>query len=95
LSVIDDKNIYIINSARKHGISDEDIQYAIVHSLCGILLREEPEKRMFFGFDFKGRALEVGAELQDDGRWKIIHAMKLRKEYQKYLCSWKELDHHE
>jgi len=40
---------------------------------------------MLFGFDTIGRALEIGCERLPNRKWKIIHAMKLRKGYEKYL----------
>ena len=54
----------LIDSARKHGISDEDILYVISHAIEVILLEDEPEKLLYIGFDRSLRALEV------------IHAMK-------------------
>jgi hypothetical protein len=40
---------------------------------------------MLFGFDTIGRALEIGYFINDNGDEIIMHAMKLRKSYQKYL----------
>jgi hypothetical protein len=40
---------------------------------------------MVLGFDLKGRALEIGIVESRDGDECIIHAMKLRKHYERYL----------
>ena len=62
----------IIESAFKHGVSS-------------ITLEEFPPKVMLLGFDTKGNALEIGYFVNDDGEEIIMHAMKLRKIYQKYI----------
>ena len=75
----------IIESAHKHGISDTEIIHAFDNAVNSIILEEFPHKIMLFGFDTIGRALEIGYFINDDGDEIIMHAMKLRKNYQKYL----------
>ena len=75
----------IIESARKHGISNTDITYVFENAVNSIIIEELPLKVMLFGFDTSGRALEIGYFVNDDGVEVIMHAMKLRKNYQKYL----------
>jgi len=82
----------ILQSAYKHGVSKTDMLWVFGTALSGIVLSEEPEKVMFFGFDTVGRALEIGCERLPNQKWKIIHAMKLRKGYERYLEGWKEFD---
>ncbi|MDR0950202.1 MAG: hypothetical protein LBM13_00960 [Candidatus Ancillula sp.] len=77
--------VRIIDSARKHDISDEDIMWVYYTAHDGIQLSEEPEKFMLFGFDTKGIPLEVGYFVNEDNEIIIMHAMKLRKSYYKYL----------
>jgi hypothetical protein len=57
----------IIESARKHGISNKDIEYVYISATQSIVLREDPEKVMLFGFDTIGRALEIGYIINDQG----------------------------
>ena len=75
-------DIVILNSAYKHGITEENILYCLLHSHNDIVLDEPPVKRIFVGFDNMGRALEIVA-IEDDERNRlvIIHAMKLTKKY--------------
>ena len=75
----------ILKSAKKHGISDFDINYVFNNAINSIRLDEFPQKVMLFGFDSKGRALEVGYITNDNDEIIIIHAMKLRKCYREYL----------
>ena len=75
----------IIDSAYKHGILKTDIVYVFENAINSITLEEFPTKIMLFGFDTAGRALEIGYFVNDNGDEVIMHAMKLRKSYQKYL----------
>ena len=75
----------IIDSAFKHGISESEIRFVFEYAVSSITLHEFPPKIMLFGFDSQGKALEVGYFVNDSGDEIIIHAMKLRKCYQKYL----------
>ncbi|MDR1358706.1 MAG: hypothetical protein LBJ48_05075 [Coriobacteriales bacterium] len=75
----------VIESARKHGISDRDIEYVFETASKKLVLHDEPYKAMVFGYDTIGRALEVGFVVNDTGESIIIHAMKLRGFYRKYL----------
>ena len=75
----------IIESAFKHGISEKEIRYVFNNAISSITLEEFPPKIMLFGFDTKGNALEIGVIINDNGDEIIIHAMKLRKSYQKYM----------
>ena len=75
----------IIESALKHGITEAEIIYVFENAVNSITLEEFPLKIMIFGFDTIGRAIEIGYTLNDNGEEIIIHAMKLRKNYQQYL----------
>jgi hypothetical protein len=66
----------IIDSARKHGISDEDIVYVISHAIEVIQIDDEPEKLLYIGFDRSLRVLEVITVLTVNGEEIVIHAMK-------------------
>jgi hypothetical protein len=68
--------IKIIDSARKHGISDEDILFVISHSIEVIQIDDKPEKLLYIGFDRSLRVLEVITVLKINGEEIVIHAMK-------------------
>ena len=59
--------------------------YVFENAVNSIILEEFPVKIMIFGFDTIGRALEIGYFINDNSDEVIMHAMKLRKSYQKYL----------
>ena len=75
----------IIESAFKHGVSENEIKYVFETAISSITLEEFPPKIMLFGFDTKGNAIEIGYFVNDDGDEIIMHAMKLRKSYHKYM----------
>jgi hypothetical protein len=71
-----------------------DIQFAILYNhweaildaLSSIVLQNQsqPELVMLFGFDTIGRGLEIGFVTVDQCDI-VIHAMKIRPSYKKYL----------
>jgi hypothetical protein len=75
-------DIVILDSALKHGISEENIFFCLMHSHNDIVIDEPPTKRIFAGFDAVGRALEIVA-IEDDeqDRLVVIHAMKITQKY--------------
>jgi hypothetical protein len=79
------KIVIIIDSARKHGIADQDIEYVYEFPLNSIVTQEEPVIVMLFGFDTIGRGLEVAYITNDTGEDIVIHAMKIRTGYNQYL----------
>ena len=75
----------ILDSARKHGISDNDMIDVIDDPDVAVMIREEPLKTLFIGFDTKARALEVITDTGTDGQIYVIHADKLTKQYEVLL----------
>ena len=75
--------VEIADTARKHGILDEDMQHALRHPL-----RIVPGDRrdLVIGADRSGRLLEV-VILDDDPEQEpiVIHAMPLRAKFHRYL----------
>lgn len=72
----------ILPSARKHGISDDDMHHAIYNAINGL---EQDKLYMLFGPDRAGNLLEVGVVdlwLSDPV---IVHAMPLRDKFSRYL----------
>ena len=75
----------ILDSARKHGISDTDMKAVINKPKVIAELRDDPEKLLFLGFDSKARALEVITDTGANGFVYIIHANKITKTYENLL----------
>ena len=75
--------VEIADSARKHGVLDEDMQHAIRHPA-----RIVPGvgRDLVIGADRSGRLLEV-VILDDDPEHEpiVIHAMPLRAKFHRYL----------
>lgn len=72
-----------LDSARKHGVADEDITHALRLPLRVIELDEV--KTLVIGPDQTGRFLElVVADLEGDDP-RVIHAMPIRPKFIKHL----------
>ena len=75
----------ILDSARKHGISDYDMLSVVADPYVIAELRYEPEKLLFLGFDSKARAIEVITDTSENGQIFVIHANFITKENEKLL----------
>ena len=73
--------IYV--SARKHGISDPDIDHAVDHAL--VAGDQDDGKVLYLGPDRAGNLLEIVSVLRDDGSEIVIHAMRMRRMYESLL----------
>ena len=74
--------IVILDSAFKHGISEESIRACLFNVRGGKLLNDPPPKHLLAGFDHLGNALElVTIEEEDRNLLIVIHAMKLQKKH--------------
>jgi hypothetical protein len=82
-------NIVIKKSAFKHGISGYSINACLLNVCADVLLLDDPEKRLFIGFDNNGNPLEV-IGIMEAGTLTIIHAMKLRKQFHYLLEEMKK-----
>ena len=78
-------SLIILDSARKHGISDLDMLAVIADPYVIAELRDEPEKLLFLGFDSKARAIEVITDTGTSGQIFVIHADLITKENEKLL----------
>jgi hypothetical protein len=78
----------IRDSARRHGIADPDIEHAISNAMAAGPVEtnvDQIDGVLYIGPDRAGRMLEVvTVEDIEDGEV-AVHAMKLRKTYQRYL----------
>ena len=73
----------IADSARKHGVRDEDMEHALRHPVRVIA---GDDRDLVIGADLSGRLLEV-VVLDDnpDEEPVVIHAMALRPKFHRYL----------
>jgi len=78
-------SVIILDSARKHGISDEDILHALTHSIERIIIEGEENKYLYLGFNSALNQLElITVEMVED-KIIVIHAMKARKSTIKWI----------
>jgi len=77
--------LIILDSARKHGISDVDMLRVINDPIVSYLINSETEKRLLLGFDLNARAIEVITDTGKEGQVFVIHADKITKQYEKLL----------
>ncbi|HEY4279008.1 MAG TPA: hypothetical protein VGM91_12340 [Conexibacter sp.] len=77
----------IHDSARKHGVADEDILHAIDHALATEDIGEEPDRWLLLGPDRAANVLEVVVLTTVEGTQMAIHAMRMRPIYQRLLES--------
>ncbi|ADB50833.1 hypothetical protein [Conexibacter woesei] len=77
----------IHESARKHGVADEDIVHAIDHALVIDDIGEEPDRWLVLGPDRAANMLEVVVLTTVEGTQLAIHAMRMRPAYEQLLRS--------
>jgi hypothetical protein len=73
----------IYPSARKHGISDADIEHAVSHAMS--IDDRDNQTRLYLGAARNADLLEVATIMRDDGSEVAIHAMKMRPKYRRLL----------
>ena len=67
-------------SARKHGISDDDIRHAINNAIAAITHPDQPDFTMLIGPQRSTGLIEIGVIETDDQDY-VIHAMPARQMY--------------
>jgi hypothetical protein len=72
-------------SARRHGISDDDMLHAIEHCIVVDDIGEDPDRWLLIGPDRAANLLETVILATAEGDELIIHAMPLRTAYRKLL----------
>jgi len=77
--------LIILDSARKHGITDADMLDVASDPYVSYRLRSEPLKLLLMGFDSSARAIEVITDTGADGLVFIIHADRVTKQNEKLL----------
>ena len=71
--------IVIIESAFRHGYTQDDIEKAIETNIYEGLLLGEDDIFALVGFDTRGNPMEVFYNLIDDNTIKVFHAIELRE----------------
>ncbi len=79
------KRVEIHDSARKHGVGDEDILHALDHALAIEDAGEDPDRWLLIGPDTAGNLLEVVVLMTAEGTQIVIHAMSMRDRYARLL----------
>ncbi|MGH9153129.1 MAG: hypothetical protein ACRD03_12185 [Acidimicrobiales bacterium] len=73
----------IYQSARRHGIADDDILHAVEYALA--VGEQDDGKVLYLGPDRAGNMLEVVAVAREAGSEVVIHAMRMRPKYEPFL----------
>jgi hypothetical protein len=77
--------VEIHESARKHGVVDQDIDHAIDHALAIEDAGEDPDRWLVLGPDRAGNLLEVVVLTTVEDTQLAIHAMPLRAKLRRLL----------
>lgn len=81
--------VAVRDSARKHGVADDDMCHAIAHSMVVLVVDRGPRGRaIHLGASPSGRLLEVVTVDEGEGTLLIIHAMAMRPTFMRYLARW-------
>ena len=73
------EKIIIIESAFRHGFTQDDIKKAVETSIYEGLLLGEDDIFAIVGFDTIGNPMEIFYNLIDDDTIRVFHAMALRE----------------
>jgi hypothetical protein len=77
---MDEHEPLVVDSARRHGVDDEDMLHAFRNPVRTFLVSED--MTMVIGPDAAGRLLEVGVvESRDEPGLVIVHAMRARDKF--------------
>jgi hypothetical protein len=79
------KQVEIHESARRHGVADQDILHAIDHALAIEDAGEDPDRWLIIGSDTAANLLEVVVLITAEGNQIAIHSMPMRDKYARLL----------
>ena len=71
----------VLRSARRHGISDEDMLHAYRNPMRAFRDEDDENFIMYIGDNRSGQPLEVGVVTDEDGGETVVHAMPARRRY--------------
>ncbi len=74
----------VLPSAGRHGIDEEDVQHAVRHATVVEEIADDPTRYLLLGPDRAGNLLELVVLDRPQGP-AVIHAMPMRKQYQRLL----------
>jgi hypothetical protein len=77
--------VEIHESARRHGVADQDILHAIEHALATEDAGEDPDRWLIIGPDTAGNLLEVVVMITAEGNQVAIHAVPMGDKYARLL----------
>jgi uncharacterized DUF497 family protein len=77
--------VEVHDSARKHGVADEDVLHAVDHALVIEDAGEDPDRWLVIGPDRTGNFLEVVVMTTAEGNQLAIHAMPMRARFRGLL----------
>jgi hypothetical protein len=78
-------NIVFVDSAFKHGYTEEDIKFALKTEIRDILMDGFTNKYLVIGFSKALTLIEVMYNYIDENNIRVFHAMDCRKEIKKQL----------
>lgn len=73
----------IHDSARRHGVADEDTQPAVTNAM--VIEDQDDDTRLYLGAGPAGAVLEVLTIVRDNGTELAIDAMSVRPKYRRLL----------
>jgi hypothetical protein len=77
---VDGPEPLVVDSARRHGVEDDDMLHALRNPVRTFLLAED--MTMVIGADRAGQLIEVGVvESRDEPGLVVVHAMTARQEF--------------
>jgi hypothetical protein len=68
-------------AAFKHGVTEQDIQTAMMTALVDEIIEGFDNKFLIIGFDMNSNLIEVMYNLIDENTANVFHAMKCRREF--------------
>jgi uncharacterized DUF497 family protein len=68
-------------AAFKHGVTEDNIRFAMYHALHEQLLESFTNKWLVIGYDTSGNLIEIAYNLIDDETVNVFHAMSCRKKF--------------
>lgn len=74
----------ISESARRHGVSDADMLHA-TRTVRRVIAEQSGGRMLFIGLSRSGQPLEIVVQSHGDDEPEIIHAMRLRRNFYRFL----------
>jgi transcriptional/translational regulatory protein YebC/TACO1 len=74
----------LLASAKKHGITNENVRHAVANALSVDEVDEDPIRYLILGPDTIGNLVEIVVLDRPNGPC-VIHAMKMREKYRSLL----------